>query len=96
MHKGYWIAFYRSVFNQDKLSEYAAVAGPVITSKGGRILGRGNPAKTYEAGLNQRVVIIEFDSVKHAMEAYESLEYQAALEILKDSVERDLRIVEGV
>ena len=50
----------------------------------------------YEAGLNERVVVIEFDSVNQAIEAYESSEYQAALAILKDSAERDLRIMEGV
>jgi uncharacterized protein (DUF1330 family) len=54
---------------------------------------RGNPVKAYEAGLNQRLVVIEFESVKKAIEAYESPEYQAALAILKDSAERDVRII---
>jgi uncharacterized protein (DUF1330 family) len=96
MPKGYWITFYRSVSNQANLAEYAGIAGAVIVAHGGRILARGNPVKKYEAGLNERVVIIEFDSVNQAIEAYESSEYQAALAILKDSAERDLRIMEGV
>ncbi len=49
--------------------------------------------KVYEVGLSQRLVIIEFESVKKAIEAYESPEYQAALAILKDSAERDVRII---
>ena len=51
--------------------------------------------KAYEAGLDQRLVIIEFQSVKKAIEAYESPEYQSALAILKGSAERDVRIIEG-
>ena len=49
--------------------------------------------KVYEVGLSQRLVIIEFESVKKPVEAYESPEYQAALAILKDSAERDVRII---
>jgi uncharacterized protein (DUF1330 family) len=96
MPKGYWIAFYRSVSNQANLAQYAEVAGRVIAAHGGRMLARGNPVKRYEAGLNERVVVIEFDSVDQAVATYESPEYQAALAILKDSAERDLRIMQGV
>ena len=39
--------------------------------------------------------VIEFESVKKAIEAYESREYQTALAILKGSAERDVRIIEG-
>jgi uncharacterized protein (DUF1330 family) len=52
--------------------------------------------KTYEAGLSQRLVIIEFESVKKAIEAYESPEYQAALAMLEASAQRDLRIISAV
>ena len=78
------------------LAKYASVAGPAIQGHGGRFLVRGNAVKAYEAGLMQRVVITEFDSVEQAIAAYESPEYQAAVAILADSVERDVRIVEGV
>jgi len=52
-------------------------------------------AKDYEAGVVQRVVIIEFDSEK-AMAAHESAAYQEALKVLGNGADRDLRIVEGV
>ncbi len=51
---------------------------------------------TYEAGVAQRTVLLEFDSLDHATAAYESPEYQAALEALGDGAERDIRIVEGL
>ena len=93
MAKGYWITCYRSVRDEATLANYAKVAGPAIEAHGGRFLARGNPVKTHEAGLNQRLVIIEFESAKKAIEAYESPEYQAALAILRNSAERDVRII---
>ena len=57
---------------------------------------RGGTAKTYEAGLNQRVVVIEFESVARATAAHDSTGYQAALKLLGDGAERDIRIVEGI
>jgi uncharacterized protein (DUF1330 family) len=95
MRKGYWIAFYRSVSNPAALIAYAKEAGPAIASGGGRFLVRGTPARTYEAGLNQRCVVVEFDSLEKAIATYESPEYQAAKKRLEGSVERDVRMVEG-
>jgi uncharacterized protein (DUF1330 family) len=97
MAKAYWIAFYRSIKNSDALAAYAKLAGPAVQAAGGRFLARGMPAKVYEAGLNQRTVVIEFDSVQAAIAAHDSPGYQEALKALgKNSVERELRIVEGV
>src|SRR5450631_4301037 len=95
MAKAYWIACYRSIKNPDALAAYAKIAGPSILSAGGRFLVRGTPAKTYEAGLNQRTVMIEFDSVAQAIAAHDSPGYQEALRVMGDAAERDIRIVEG-
>ena len=96
MAKGYWIATYRSIKNPEALAAYAKLAGPAIQAAGGKFLVRGAPAKTYEAGLNQRVVVIEFDSVDKATGAHDSAAYQDALKLLGNGAERDIRIVEGV
>jgi uncharacterized protein (DUF1330 family) len=96
MAKTYWIATYRAVSNPDKLAAYAKLAGPAITAGGGRFIVRGTPAKTYEAGLNQRTVVVEFDSLDQAVAAHDSPAYQAALDALGDGAERDIRLVEGV
>ena len=96
MAKGYWITFYRSVSNPAALAEYAKLAGPPIQASGGRFLSRGIAAKTYEAGLSQRSVVIEFDSVEKAVAAYESPAYQSAVKVLEGAAERDVRILEGV
>jgi uncharacterized protein (DUF1330 family) len=68
---------------------------PAFQAGGARFLARGMPAKFYEGGLEQRVVIIEFDSVEAAVRTYESAQYQKAAAVLKGKVERDIRIVEG-
>jgi uncharacterized protein (DUF1330 family) len=96
MAKAYWFSVYRSISNPAALAEYAKLAGPAITAGGGRFLARGTPSKTYEAGLDQRTVLIEFDSVAQAMAAHDSPGYQAALAALGNGAERDIRIVEGV
>jgi uncharacterized protein (DUF1330 family) len=96
MAKAYWVATYRSISNPEALAGYAQLAGPAIQAAGGRFLARGNAAKAYEAGLIQRVVIVEFDSVEKATAAHDSPGYQAALKVLGNGADRDLRIVEGV
>jgi|SRR6516225_3554632 uncharacterized protein (DUF1330 family) len=96
MAKAYWIGTYRSVSNPEALAAYAKLSGPAIQAAGGRILVRGTPAKTYEAGLDQRTVLIEFDSVASAIAAHDSPAYQAALKVLGDAAVRDIRIVQGV
>lgn len=95
MAKAYWVTTYRNISNPDALAEYAKLAAPAIQAGGGRFLVRGTPSKVYEAGLNQRTVIIEFDSVANAVAAHDSDGYKAALKALGNAAERDVRIVEG-
>ena len=97
MAKAYWISAYRSISNPDALAAYAKLAGPALTAAGGRFLARGTPAVTKEQGVDQRTVIIEFDSVEQAKAAYASAGYKAALDALgMNAAERDIRIIEGV
>jgi uncharacterized protein (DUF1330 family) len=96
MAKAYWTVFYRSISDPAALAAYAKLAGPTIQAAGGRFLIRGNPARTYEAGLNERVVVVEFDSIEQAVGVYESQPYKAALKALGNGADRDIRFVEGV
>src|SRR5438445_12364343 len=96
MAKAYWVNTYRSINDQAAFDAYAKLAGPAIQAAGGRFLIRGAPAKTYEAGMMQRVVVVEFDSLDQAIEAHDSEGYRAALNALGSGADRDIRIVEGV
>jgi uncharacterized protein (DUF1330 family) len=96
MAKGYWVSCYRNIKSQDKLGEYAKLAGPAIQAAGGRFVVRGMADKAYEQGVKARTVIVEFDSLAAAHAAHDGPGYQQALKVLGDAVERDFRIVEGV
>lgn len=97
MPKAYWVVTYRSVKNPEAWQAYAKQAGPAIAASGGRFLIRNMPAKTYEAGLNERVVLVEFDSLDQAVACHDSPAYKQALQTLgTGNVERDMRVVEGV
>jgi uncharacterized protein (DUF1330 family) len=50
----------------------------------------------YDDGLDQRTVLIEFDSVAQAVAAHDSPAYQDALRVLGNAVDRDLRIIEAI
>ena len=96
MPKAYWISAYRSIRDPEALAAYAKLAVPALLNAGGRFLARGTPAQVYEAGLAQRTVLLEFDTVAQAIAAHDSPAYQEALRVLANAVERDLRIIEGV
>jgi uncharacterized protein (DUF1330 family) len=95
MAKAYWVATYRSITDPTALAAYAKIGGPALLAAGARILVRGDPVLTYEAGLKLRTVVLEFDSVKAAQDAHDSPAYQEALRALGNGAERDIRIVEG-
>ena len=97
MAKGYWVVAYQAIKNQEAWQAYAKLASPAIEGGGGKYLARNNPAKVYESGLNQRVVLIEFPSLQQAIACHDGKPYQEALKHLAGgAVTRDLRIVEGM
>ena len=97
MAKAYWVICHRSTKSADKFAAFTKLAYPAIQAAGGRFLVRtSSVAKTYEHGLNDRTVVIEFENLAKAMAAYDTSDYKQALRALADGAERDLRIVEGV
>jgi uncharacterized protein (DUF1330 family) len=96
MAKGYWITAYRAVTDPEKLAKYAALAGPAILAGGGKFLARGGKVVVHEAGIKERTVLIEFESLAAAMATHDSAAYQEAMAALGDGAVRDLRLIEGV
>ena len=92
---GYWVVCYKSVSNPDTVSEYGKLAAAALQALGGRVIAGGKPAKIHEAGVDQSVVIVEFENLEKAIAAYESDLYKSALEVLGSAALRDFRIVEG-
>ena len=97
MPKAYWVICHRSTRSVEKFAAFTKLAYPAIQAAGGRFLVRTSKvARTYESGLNDRTVVIEFENLAKAIAAYDTPDYKEALRALADGAERDLRIVEGV
>jgi uncharacterized protein (DUF1330 family) len=97
MPKGYWVSVYPTITDPEKLAAYGKLAGPAVKAAGGRTFARGGSrVVAHEAGIAERVVLVEFDSFEQAVAAYESAAYQKALAVLPDGFERDFRIIEGI
>ncbi|MFL6416052.1 MAG: DUF1330 domain-containing protein [Bryobacteraceae bacterium] len=95
MKKGYWVVAYHSVRDESTLKEYGKLAIPAIEAGGGKLLIRTSEIQARESGVNQRLVVSEFESLEKALATYDSPAYQAALRVLGNAAERDFRIVEG-
>jgi len=96
MPKAYWVSAYQEIHDENKLAAYAKLAGPAVQAGGGKFMARGMAAQVYEAGIKQRTVIVEFESLATAIACHDSPAYQAAIKALDGGATRDLRIVEGV
>ncbi|MGC9544206.1 DUF1330 domain-containing protein [Streptomyces sp. UG1] len=97
MAKGYWVSVYPTMTDPERLAVYNELAGLAVKAAGGRVLaGIGSRVVAHEAGIAERVVLIEFGSFEKAVAAYESAAYQKALAELPDGFERDFRIIEGL
>ena len=96
MKKGYWVVAYKSISDDSAMKAYAQLAVPAIESFGGHFLTRSlSRVEPHEAGLQERTVVVEFESYERALAAYESDGYKKALQALGSGAERDFRIVEG-
>ncbi len=94
--KAYWVSAYRSIKNPDAVAAYAKMAGPALKARGAKYLAVGVANEAYEAGLKQRMVIIEWPSLQAAIDAHDCSEYQAALKVFNNAAERDFRILEAM
>ena len=95
MKKGYWVVAYRSVSDESALKEYGKLATPAIKAGGGKTLILASDVHARESGVNQRLVVVEFESLETAIATYNSPAYQSALRALGAGADRDFRIVEG-
>ena len=96
MPRAYWISTYHAISDPSAVAQYAKLAGPALTAAGAKFLARGLPSVVYEAGIKERTVLIEFESVAQAIAAHDSPAYQEALAALGDGAKRDMRIIESV
>jgi len=96
MAKAYWVSAYRKIHKPEQVAEYSKLATVAIKEAGGRPLARGVASTVHGAGIAERTVLIEFDSLEQALATFNGEKYQEALRVLGDACERDFRVVEGL
>ncbi|MCA3556540.1 DUF1330 domain-containing protein [Aestuariivirga sp.] len=95
MPKGYWIA-HVTVTNPDQYQLYASATREAFQKYGASILARGGDFRQLEGEGHARNVVIEFPSLKAAVDCYHSPEYQAAKAKREGAGIANIVLVEGV
>ena len=96
MANAYLVGIYNKVIDQKKLQKYAVDALPAMMANGGKkALARSSNITQLEGIPPERAVILEFESVEAAKNAYNSEDYQAALKKLDGGADRFLFVIEG-
>ena len=96
MANAYLIGIYNKVIDQEKLQKYAEDALPAMMTNGGKkALARSANITQIEGIPPERAVILEFESVEAAKNAYNSEDYQAALKKLDGGADRFLFVIEA-
>lgn len=95
MAKGYWIARV-DVRDSERYKDYVTTARPAFERFGANFLARGGALTELEGKARARNVVIEFPSVQHAIDCYNSPEYQAAAKIRQEIADAEMMIVEGI
>ncbi len=94
MTKAYWIARV-DVRDAERYKDYISTAKPAFERFGANFIVRGGAAHAVEGQGRARNVIIEFPSMQHALDCYNSPEYQAAVVIRQTVADGEVIIVEG-
>mgnify|MGYP001209598028 FL=1 len=95
MSKGYIVCVYESINDNNSLKDYAKKALEAVEKYDGKFLVRGGQNIVTEGRKFVRTVVLEFSSFEKTKEFFYSSEYQAAHELLKDTVIRNHQIIEG-
>ena len=96
MANAYLVVIYNKIIDQEKLQKYAVDALPAMMANGGKkSLARSANITQLEGIPPERAVILEFESVEAAKNAYNSEDYQAALKKLDGGADRFLFVIEG-
>lgn len=85
------------ITNPDGYKEYTQVVPATIAQYGGKFLHRGGSVHVLEGDWPQRRrVILEFPSKEHALEWYNSPEYEKPLALRKANSNGRLLLLDGV
>jgi len=85
------------VTDPQRYAEYIQAVPPTIAKYGGKFLVRGGRAETLEGAWDpKRIVVLQFESFKRAMEWWASEEYEAPKALRQSASVADMIVVEGI
>jgi uncharacterized protein (DUF1330 family) len=90
---GMWVA-HIEVHDDQTYARYIEGATQVTAKYGGEFVARGGRYQQKEGKDYPRNVMIRYPTYERALEAYESEEYQAIIELALEASERTLVILE--
>ena len=95
--KGYWLSTAK-VVNQELFLQYVEKVAPWLKEVGGEIFAKDNEPQGKETTKGANLAVIcEFPSMRAAVEAYESAEYQEFSKLRKAATENaTFTIMEGM
>ena len=90
------MVIYNKIIDKEKLQKYAVDALPAMIYNGDKkTLARSANITQIEGIPPERAVILEFENVEEAKIAYNSEDYQLALQKLDGGADRFLFVIEG-
>ena len=95
MQKGYILFAHRSPADPKKREAYIKLAFPAIKSAGGKVLAQSKNVIVKENGINERTILVEFDTLEKAKQFYKSEEYAKIIDIRKENSTGYILLVEG-
>ncbi len=93
--KGYWMAMV-DITDPENYPKYISANKAAFDRYGAKFVVRGGQGEVLEGPAATRLVVIEFDSYRTALDCYNSPEYQAALKLRRAVAKAHFAIVEGV
>lgn len=92
--KGYWIVRV-DISEPEAFKAYVSSNVTALTKFGAKYLARAGTFNVVEGSTRSRNTIVEFPSYQHALDCWNSPEYQAARTLRNNAAEIDIVIVEG-
>ncbi len=85
------------VTDMEQYQEYMKLTPAILEKYGGRFIIRGGEKVILEGPeVDERMVMVKFDSVDAARRMYDSDEYQAAVKVRQGAAEASFIVMEGL
>ena len=85
------------VTNRKGFEKYRRTVPPIVSKYGGKYVARGGDFQVLEGNWRpKRVIILEFPSMEHAREFYDSEDYKPFLALRASSTNSEVVLVDGI